>query len=112
MRATVTLIALALAATAACSKPERDQTHKDLSASGEDLKGVAHQVATSPDWAKARADLRKLGHDIGAATRKGGAQAKVETGKAAADAKTSAHKLAQDTRHATHEAHRKADSSG
>ena len=121
MRALI-LIAAGLA-LAACSRDSGDQTKRDLSASGKDLAGVAHQVASSPDWAKAREDLKRLGHDVGQEARKGAheadveahkgaAQAKVETHKAAADARSGAHKLAANGRHATHEAHRRADRNG
>ena len=86
-----------------CSRGEGDQTRNDLASSGKDLAGVAHEAAKSPEWAQTRPDLRRLGHDIGRATREGAAEAKVKAKQTSEDAKRETHKLATDARRAAHD---------
>ena len=114
------LLAVALLVVAACSKNDTNsagQASQDFTNTGKDLAGVAHQAATSPDWKKARADLRRLGHDLGVEARKAGAEANNDAKQASDDTKRESHKLAADTHRSAahrraHEAHRRSEDSG
>ena len=80
------IIALAaVAALAACSKNDLDRTRHDVDNAGHDVARNARKIADSPDVAKVKTDVRRMGD-----------QAKARLKTAAADARRSAHDLTKD----------------
>ena len=80
------LILAALALTAACSKTDQSAMSRDAKDAAQSAKAEAGSIAHDANWQRTQADLKRLGHDVAADTRKGFAEAKGATNSMVHDA--------------------------